>query len=114
MELDIERSGLSARLEIKELYDYALALGKRILIVSDIYLPIEFVEETLHSNGYTGYSKLYLSSTTGVLKSTGNMFRFVLKDTECNAQDVLHVGDNILGDFIRPKSLKIKSICING
>ena len=113
MELKIESLELSARLEIKDLYDYAVSLRKEVMIISDMYLPADFIGEILYANGYMSHSKLYVSSGTGVLKSTGNMFRLVLKDTGYRTQDVLHIGDNILGDFIRPKSLKIKSICIN-
>ena len=109
LELKIERIELSARQEIKALYDYAAFLRKEVIIISDMYLPVGFIEEILYANGYRYHSKLYVSS---VLKSTGNMFRFVLKNTGYRTQDVLHIGDNILGDYICPKSLKIKSICI--
>ena len=112
LELKIERIELSARQEIKALYDYAAFLRKEVIIISDMYLPVGFIEEILYANGYRYHSKLYVSSATGVLKSTGNMFRFVLKNTGYRTQDVLHIGDNILGDYICPKSLKIKSICI--
>lgn len=112
LELKIERLELSARLEIKDLYDYAVSLRKEVMIISDMYLPADFIGEILYANGYMSHSKLYVSSATGVLKSTGNMFRFVLKNTGYRTQDVLHIGDNILGDYICPKSLKIKSICI--
>lgn len=79
LELKIERIELSARQEIKALYDYAAFLRKEVIIISDMYLPVGFIEEILYANGYRYHSKLYVSSATGVLKSTGNMFRFVLK-----------------------------------
>lgn len=112
LELKIERIELSARQEIKALYDYATFLRKEVIIISDMYLPADFIEEILYANDYRSHSKLYVSSDTGVLKSTGNMFKLILKNTGCRTQDVLHIGDDILGDFIRPKSLNIKSICI--
>lgn len=112
LELAIERSGLSVRPEIKEWYDYVQSIGKEVLIVSDMYLPIGFMESVLQENGCVGYQKLYLSSETGVSKSTGHMFRFVLKDTGYKAQDIVHIGDNPRGDWLMPRLCGMDSVCV--
>ncbi len=49
LELKIERIELSARQEIKALYDYAAFLRKEVIIISDMYLPVGFIEEILYS-----------------------------------------------------------------
>lgn len=100
-ELDIEYTLLYARKSAKYLYQQALEAGKEIIIISDMYLSSEFLNKCLAKNGYSGHSHLYVSSETGVLKSSKLMFQQVLselaqKGTE--PSEVLHIGDNKKSD----------------
>ena len=51
--------------KIKSIYDHCIATGKKIYIVSDMYLPKDVIQRILNECGYTGYQKLYLSCITG-------------------------------------------------
>lgn len=96
-ELEVEYDYLSARESMQEIFDYAISIGKEVIIVSDIYLPYEFMEKVLTNCGYKGYSKLYLSSEYKCCKNTGKLYEIVKKDFQeknIDAQEILHMGDN--------------------
>ena len=110
LELDIEGQVLQQNLELKEIYDYSLAKNKKIIIVSDMFLPKDFIEKVLAKNGYDKYAKLYLSSEYKKLKYTGNLFKIVLKEENVVPKKILHIGDNKYSDYKSPKKLGIQAI----
>lgn len=100
-ELDLERQTLQPNPEIKEVFDYAKGQGKRILIISDMYLPKEFLAEVLREKGYTGFEKLYVSNAVRKLKGTGALYRLIAQELKANPADFLHIGDNLKSDVRR-------------
>lgn len=94
--------------EIGKLYDYARNIGKTIIIVSDMYLPKRVIEKILKSCGYTHYNKLFLSNDIGFQK-INTLFPFVLKEMNCQAHTVFHIGDNHIGDVEIPDSFGIST-----
>ncbi|MCM1056643.1 MAG: glycosyltransferase [Firmicutes bacterium] len=93
----------------EELYELACALGKEIFVISDMYLEMADIENVLHQNNYTGYSKVYLSSEERLLKSTGHLFDLFLSETGFEGINVVHIGDNWQSDVIIPADKGIKS-----
>lgn len=83
----------------KQAFEYAKQKGKKIILISDIFFDRKFMERLLHSNGYSGWHKLYLSSEEGVLKHTGRMFESVLKKEKINPKQMVHFGDNEIADI---------------
>ena len=78
---------------MQQVFRKLLDMGKRIVIVSDMYLPKEFLAQMLKKNGYTGFSSLYVSCEYGVSKSDGKLFSLVARELPGNVS-VVHVGDN--------------------
>lgn len=97
---------------IVDIYKYCVNKGKKILIISDMYLPKDLLEEILNLNGFIDYDKLYVSSDTKFQKMSGSLFKYVLKDLSIKNKEIVHIGDGKKNDFIRPKMLGIKSILI--
>jgi len=85
---------------VKAAYERCREAGKRIFIISDMYLPRPVVEEILRSCGYAGYEKLYLSSDIGVKKQTGRLFAFALRDAGLDPKRHIHVGDHPRTDYL--------------
>ncbi len=98
-EMDWEYNILTANPKMKEIYDFAIAAGKRVIIASDMYLPQEFIERTLSKNGFAGYHKLYLSNEINHRKDRGDMYGYILADLDVAPNKVLHIGDNKHSDF---------------
>lgn len=108
-EISLELELCKYRRSVKELYEMALSLGKKIIIVSDMYLSSEIISKILSKNGYSGYIRLYVSSETGLTKSTGNMYDYVLKDLNISPSAILHIGDTWQSDIEMPKRFNIDS-----
>lgn len=94
----------------KMFFDLALDAEKKIIICSDMYLPMRTIEQILEKAGYSGYYKLYVSSELMLTKATGNLFKYVQKDLKCKkATAFLHIGDNWDSDVVKPQSLGWKT-----
>ena len=109
-ELDLTNKLAFANAEMKEMYDYAISLGKEVIITSDIYLPEDFIIDLLHKNGYTNYKKLYISSVSQKTKRTGSIFKYIMQDLNVNANAILHIGDNYITDYMNSKELGLDAI----
>lgn len=108
LELKYEKNCLLYNPEIYSIYKYALELNKKIIAVSDMYLPKDFLQKILINAGYTQIDKIYLSSELKVTKHTGNLFKLVLTDLHLDlAKDLLHIGDNRISDLKKPSELGI-------
>ncbi len=96
-----QRASQPRQLGLK-LLDRAQKLGKRIVLTSDMYLDQETIEGLLSGVGVSQdkYERLYLSSQTGCLKRTGNMFKLVVRDCGVHPSRIVHVGDDFQGDVI--------------
>ena len=84
-----------------------LDANKKIIFITDMYLPRYAVENILSSNGFGSFSHLFISSESGKTKHTGNLFREVKGIFK--RQNILHVGDNIHSDVRMAKSVGIES-----
>ena len=109
-ELCLEFNSLLLNEEIKDLYDYAKSLEKKLIFISDMYLPVRFIEKLLNKFDINDYSALYISSDLNLTKHRGNLFKKVISDLNCNPEDILHIGDNKKSDFTIPKKMGIKAI----
>lgn len=99
-------------LSLYELFQWCLENGKKVIITSDMYLDRKTIETILNKNGYQNYYKLYLSSEIGYTKGSGKIFRYILQDLKINPSQLIHIGDNLKGDFLQPRFNKISSILL--
>lgn len=83
-------------------YQYALERGKRIVLASDMYLPLEVIGKIVAGAGYENYDKLFLSSHTHNPKATGAMFADISAFAGVAAERILHIGDNHHSDYLMP------------
>ena len=67
-------------------------LGKRMIIVSDMYLPRSCIERILQKTGYTGAERIYISNEYGENKAGGDLFHRVIRDF--SGARIVHIGDN--------------------
>lgn len=111
-ELNAEAELLTVNQPIKEVYDYFLSSGKDIYIISDSYLPRDFICSILERLGYTDYKKLYVSSEWRKTKSIGSLYGLVLSENNINPSDLIHIGDSIKSDYVVPKKKGISAIHI--
>lgn len=102
LELAAERRFLVPRPAGQALYARAAALGKRIVYVSDMYLPSGFLLEVLGARGYGAHEGVFVSSEVGLTKGSGRLFDHVASKLGVAPTRIVHVGDHPRGDVTRP------------
>lgn len=108
-EIDLELTLCTPRNTGKMLYDLAINAKKKVICVTDMYLPHKVIEKILLNNGYTNISKIYISSEYRTPKCDG-LFNFMLKDfSNIKAENILHIGDNYYVDVVIPAEKGIRS-----
>lgn len=112
MECQLELELSTPNLPIQQLYKTCLRQGKKILFLSDMYLPSDAVRKLLEKNGYTE-GKLYISSESGFTKRLGTLFSYVREKEKIDIKQWCHIGDHILSDYFIPKNLGICSYLID-
>ena len=110
LELDVERAVLEPRPEAVSLFSFALGLGKRVILTSDMYLPAPVLRGILEEKGITGFEKIFVSCSCKKAKQNG-LFGELLK--LCGEpSEILHIGDNPEADGKSPEAFGIDSVVI--
>ncbi|MDR1045045.1 MAG: hypothetical protein LBP33_08010 [Candidatus Adiutrix sp.] len=106
-ELALEKKFLHPRPAGLELFERAKAAGKRVFLISDMYLDREVLAGILNGLGLNGYERLYVSCEDGGAKRDGRLFEIFLNREHLAASELLHIGDHADGDVKAPRSLGI-------
>lgn len=96
MELEMERRVLTPRYKMVDIYEKCLQMGKRVYLVSDMYLPSDILAELLELYHIKGYEKIIVSCEYGCEKRNG-LFSILKKELE--NKKCIHIGDNIEADI---------------
>lgn len=110
-ELELEADLLHQNFVLYPVYQYCKEKGKKIIITSDMYLPEPFLRNILNKEGYE-FDFCFISSSYGVQKVTGNLFKKMLSTVNISAKDVIHIGDSIRSDYFGARKAGIRSILI--
>lgn len=88
-----------------ELFEFAKSSGKKVILVSDMYLPRSCIEAVLEKCGIKGYDKLYLSNEYHLTKHSGRLYGVIARDMEgvAKGKQILHIGDNYDSDVKRAR-----------
>ena len=109
-EVHCERQLLQARADVKKIYQSAVNSGKKIIAVSDMYLPSTILKEFLWEKGFNKIDTVYVSCEHKARKDSGKLFDIVLADEKVAAERIVHVGDNIRSDYELPLQAGIFAI----
>lgn len=108
-ELSMENRVLVARGQLVGWLKHLHATGKRIFVVSDIYLPAEHLKVLIRHAGFLDYVEAVISSADSFLaKASGKAFPLLAECFGLDYSDWLHIGDNPFSDGLRPAE---KGIC---
>lgn len=78
-----------------EIFRYALNIGKKVFLVSDMYIRKEKLEQILNRNGITGYEDLLVSCEYGTGK---RQQLFEILRQKAGEGQYLHIGDDVDAD----------------
>ncbi len=95
LELEVEKRVLIARHAVVEIMDLAKQAGKKVYLITDMYLPANIIREILSDLGISGYDDILVSCDYKTLKSEELFDRFKEKYP---GGSYLHIGDHPYAD----------------
>jgi len=98
LEIECEKKLLMPRKEAVSVFYECKKRGKKVYLVSDMYLPETILRSLLEENGVCGFDGLYVSCDEKRLKNEGLLE--ALLDKRQGNQKVLHIGDSLVNDGI--------------
>ena len=115
LEMKLEKSSLHTVLPIKLHIEQLRQQGHRIIFISDMYLPTNFIRECLLDKKIAEANDVfYISGDIGLRKSSGNLFRKVIELQGIQPNQLLHCGDNHHSDIKVPNQLGIQTHYFTG
>lgn len=97
-EYNLELEFCFANPYMKIVFDILKANNKRIIAVSDMYLPKPMMERLLRKCGYEGFEEIFVSCDYGVSKRNLGLYN-VVEEKLTKGLRVIHVGDNFVPDI---------------
>lgn len=108
-ELSLEKEFCYANPYMLTVFRELKKLGKKVIAVSDMYLPEKFLADLLMKKGYHGIEAVYVSCEYGKSKGNGKLFDLVKRDFP-DAISAVHIGDNEHSDVEMPKKHGFASV----
>lgn len=109
-EIHCEAVLLAPREDLRVCYDEAVKLGKRVIAVSDMYLPADVLRSFLRENGYEHIAAIYVSCEYDRRKSDGALYDSVITAENVHSSEILHIGDNNQADCLAALTRRITAV----
>ena len=105
-EIEVEREVIIPRYEMVDIFNYCKQAGKKVYIVSDMYMHKEDLEKIINDLGIVGYDKIFVSCEYDTSKPQR---LFESYKGEITASSYLHIGDSFACDIEPSAKLGIDS-----
>lgn len=109
-EIELETLSVRPRREVLTLFEFAIRSGKKVVLASDMFLPLDVIETMLERCGVQGWAALYLSSQVGLRKDDGKLYQHILKQEDIEPKQMVMIGDNERSDFQIPADMGMRTI----
>ena len=97
MEIELELQIAVPRVAVRNIYNRLKKAGKKIILVSDMYLTSDIVSNMLKKCGYDQWDQMYLSCETGLRKDADTIWDRIFE--EYPYRMIGHIGDNVRSDW---------------
>lgn len=112
-ELHMEQQMIIPRVEIVNWLQELYSEGKRVFVVSDIYLPANHLKTLIKRAGFLeSVEEVISSADTFLAKASGSAYPYVADKFELDKKNWLHVGDNPISDGLRPAEFGIDALVL--
>ena len=113
-EMNMECAVLTPRVALVDWIRTLKEKNKKVILVSDIYLPSEYLKRLVQNKGLSGYVTNVVSSADSFrAKASGAGFQILREKYGLEPDRWLHIGDNIISDGARPTELGIEALVIH-
>lgn len=101
-EIETEISMCHPKLKNVELMRAFKKNGKKIYLISDMYLPVGVIVNILGKCSIyeRDYDRIYVSNAYEKNKLNGDLFRLCIAENNLSKEQILHFGDSFKADFI--------------
>ena len=111
VELELESETIIANPHASRMVEAARQAGKRVVFISDIYLPADFIRGQLDRLGLArDGDQCYVSSAHRVTKASGRLFELLLKGERVQPWEITHVGDHASSDDAVPRRMGLATL----
>lgn len=112
-ELEMESRMLVPRELFVDLLKELRELNKRVIIISDVYLPSDHLKVLVERAGLLELVEDVISSAdTFLAKASGKAFPLVQEKLQIDIKSWMHIGDNPISDGVRPAEFGITSLVL--
>ena len=112
-ELKMENAMLVPRAKFVQWMEKVHGSGKRILIISDMYLPSDHLKVLVDHAGMGGYVEKIISSADSFkAKASGHGYELVQEELGLEPSRWLHLGDNPISDGLRAAEKGIHALVL--
>lgn len=94
------------------IYKWCIDNKKKILVLSDMYLPEGVIDSILTNCGYNQIDELWISNVHNICKQDGSMYKAMLKKSAIKQNQIIHIGNSFIADYRRAKQAGINAIKI--
>lgn len=97
VELETEYKYILPRKTVVELFNILQEKGKKVIVTTDMYLPLDFLKKVLKNVGVKTCDNVFVSCEYGKSKRTGNLYKILIEYCEqfgILKNEILHIGDN--------------------
>lgn len=98
-EIAAEKRATYRNPELWAVFQYARTAGKRLIAVSDMYLPAATIADLLANAGFSGLEEIFVSNEIGHTKHSGALFLWISEKMGVPGESFLHIGDNEQADY---------------
>lgn len=109
LEIEVEHIVCNVNPYFYNVYKKYLALGYKIILISDMYFSSEILKSILKKCGYTEYASLFVSSEARKMKHSSNLYSYVVETLGIQEKDLVHFGNNFKVDYLAPKKIGVRS-----
>ena len=108
LELKTERDNIIAIQKNIKRVEELVSSNKKVILISDMYLPSNFIREVLSSiNKIFETIPIYVSCEHNCTKKSGELYKYIQSTENVQKDTWYHFGDNIQGDVVVPRNLGI-------
>jgi predicted HAD superfamily hydrolase len=108
-EYDLEMQLIEPNYELFPLFQQLIALGKQVVIVSDMYFSGRFFEQALAKQKIENVPIFSSADANATKRDSGELFTLVSKQLGVAPGKILHIGDSEIGDVKRPAEKGLQS-----
>ncbi|ACM28443.1 hydrolase [Rhizobium rhizogenes] len=101
LELDLEKKVALPNYELLPFFMETITSGRKVIIVSDMYLPLDYFTAALEDFGIPPVDIFVSCELDATKRDTGELFRKIAGNLGISGKQILHVGDNLTSDVKR-------------